>query len=415
VTLALAAWRLGAGLLEPLAPIILRARAARGKEDPARLSERLGRPGRARPKGPLVWLHGVSVGESLSLLPLIEQLRSRRPDLALLVTSGTVTSARVLDRRLPDAVIHQYAPVDGPRATRRFLDHWRPSAAVFVESELWPNLITTAQRRGVRLALLSARMTQKSAERWARQARSARELLLAFDLICPQDLATAGRLAGLGAKLGPLLNLKLAAPAPPVNEVEVMALRALGRPIVLAASTHAGEEALVARAAKPTGALLAIAPRHPDRADAVAAELAAMGLSVARRSRGEAITRRTDAYLVDTLGELGSFYAAATVVVMGGAFAPGVGGHNPLEAARLDAAILTGPHAFNSADVYAAMIAEGAAVAVADEAGLARELRRLLADPETARRMGERALAYAERQGVALALALDHLKPLLPA
>lgn len=415
MTAPLSLWKAAAGLLEPLAPALLRARARRGKEDPARLAERLGHATLRRPEGPLVWLHGISVGESLSLLPLIAALQARRPDLIVLVTSGTVTSAQVLADRLPGGVIHQYAPIDAPGAVARFLDHWRPGAAVLVESELWPNLILAARARGVRLALLSARMTQKSAEGWARVPASARQLLAAFDLIAPQDAATATRLAALGGEIGPALNLKLAAPAPPVDAAGVGRLRAQGRPIVLAASTHAGEEALIARAFRAAGgdALLVVAPRHPDRASEVADVLRNLGFTVARRSLAEPTS--TEVYLADTLGEMGTLLAAADLVVMGGAFFANVGGHNPLEAARLARPVLTGPHAFNAADIYAAMIAEGAAAEAADEAALAGHIRRLLADPAAARRMGEAALTYAERQGEALDAALVRLEPLLPA
>ena len=172
-TLPLALYAAATGLLEPLAPALLRRRALSGKEDAGRTGERLGRPVVGRPAGGLVWLHGVSVGEGLSLLPLIEALRTRRPDLSLLVTSGTVTSAEVLAKRLPKGVIHQFAPIDAPGAVARFLDYWRPAAALLVESELWPNLILAAKDRGVRLALISARITEKSAEGWSRAPATA--------------------------------------------------------------------------------------------------------------------------------------------------------------------------------------------------------------------------------------------------
>jgi 3-deoxy-D-manno-octulosonic-acid transferase len=407
------------GLLEPWAPVLLRSRASAGKEDPARLNERLGRPTASRPDGPLVWLHGVSVGESLSLLPLIAALKARRPSATLLVTSGTVTSAALLAQRLPPGVIHQFAPIDSPAAAARFLDHWRPSAALFVESELWPNLILTAKARGVRLALLSARMTDGSAAGWARVPASARAVLAAFDLILPQDSATAARLDKLGARSGPLLNLKLAGPAPPIDEGLAATLRTAsgGRRIVLAASTHPGEEPLVAQAmgiAAPE-ALLIVAPRHPDRGPQIAAELQDLGLKVARRAAGEPLTAATTAYVADTLGELGSLFAAADVVVMGGAFVDGVGGHNPLEPARLGRAIVTGPHVFNARDVYAEMFDEAAAIEAEDADALARHIRGLLAYPMIARRTGEAALAYANRQGAALQAAMALLEPLLPA
>jgi 3-deoxy-D-manno-octulosonic-acid transferase len=230
------------------------------------------------------------------------------------------------------------------------------------------------------------------------------------------------RLERLGARVGPQLNLKLAGAAPPVDVALVDCLRAGAgsRGIVLAASTHPGEEPLVAeafRAATSEGpaALLIVAPRHPERGAQVAADLKAAGFTVARRAAGEPLTAKTTAYVADTLGELGAFYAAADAVVMGGSFVPGVGGHNPLEAARLQAAIVTGPHAFNARDVYAAMFAEAAAIEAADGAALARHIHGLLENPTIARRIGEAAGAYAARQGAALTAALALIEPLLPA
>lgn len=416
-SLPLALYATATGVFEPLAPGLLRRRAVRGKEDAARLNERLGRAALSRPDGPLVWLHGVSVGESLSLLPLIAALRAVRPDLNLLVTSGTVTSAEVLSNRLPPGVIHQFAPVDAPEAAARFLDHWRPGAALFVESELWPNLIMAAHARGVKLALLSARMTDASAKGWARAPGTARALLQAFDLVLPQDAETEGRLARLGAEVGPHLNLKLVGDAPPVNDQLVALLKADGRKIILAASSHPGEESLIAKASREAASdtLLVVAPRHPDRGPQVANDLKSLGFTVARRGAGEALTPATTAYIADTLGELGAFYVAADAVVMGGSFVPGVGGHNPLEAARLGAAIVTGPHVFNAAGIFAAMFAEAAAIDAADTASLTRHIRGLVANPVIARRIGEAAETYAGRQGEALVSAMALIEPLLPA
>ena len=413
MTLPLTLYGVVTGLLEPLAPKILRARARDGKEDPARLGERLGRARTPRPAGPLVWLHGVSVGEAVSLLPLMDALRARRPGLNLLVTSGTVTSAQVLADRLPPGVIHQFAPVDAPGAVRRFLDHWRPDLGVFVESELWPNLILGARRRGVRLALVSARITEGSARGWARLPASARTLLSAFDAVLPQDAATEVRLTALGAIVGPRLNLKHVGEPLPCDEAELARLRkAVGdRQVVLAASTHPGEEAIVAEAVRQAApdVLLIVAPRHPERGEALAAELQAP-----RRSAG-ALPDAGSVHVADTLGELGLFFRLADVVVMGGSFVPGIGGHNPLEPARLGCAIVTGPDVFNAADLYAEMTAEGAAIQVTGAEGLGQAARRLLDDPAAARRMGEVALAYAALQGRALETALAALDPLLPA
>jgi 3-deoxy-D-manno-octulosonic-acid transferase len=416
--LPLALYAAATGLFAPLAPALLRARAREGKEDPARLGERLGRASRPRPEGPLVWLHGVSVGETQSLIPLIAALRTARPGLNLLVTSGTVTAAELLARRLPPDVPHQFAPVDSPGAVGRFLDHWRPDLGVFVESELWPNLILAASARGVRLALISARITEASARGWARTPASARAVLGAFDLVLPQDQETAGRLRSLGAATGAELNLKLVGEVLPADAAELARLQAAvaRRKVVLAASTHPGEEGLIAQAVHDAGGpLLVVAPRHPDRGEAVAAELSGAGFAVARRGAGEPLVAETTAYVADTLGEMGLFLRLADVVVMGGAFEPGIGGHNPLEAARLGKPILTGPHAFNARGIYDAMFLEVAALEARDAANLARHLRGLLDNPMIARRLGEAALSFAERQGAALGEALAHLTPLLPA
>jgi 3-deoxy-D-manno-octulosonic-acid transferase len=408
--LSLVLYGVATALLEPLAPALLRARARRGKEDPARIGERLGHANHPRPAGPLVWLHGVSVGETTSLLPLICALQERRPDLAILVTCGTTTAADLLATRLPPGVIHQYVPVDAPGAVRRFLDHWRPGLAVFVESELWPNLMLAAQGRGVCLALISARMTSASANRWARWPKSAHALVTSFDLILSQDEGTERRLRELGATTGGRLNLKLIGEPLPFDPAELDRLRQVlaGRKVVLAASTHPGEEPLIANAVRTAApdAVLMLAPRHPDRGPEIADMLGA-----SLRSRGEALTT---IHVADTLGELGLFMRLADVVVMGGSFVPGIGGHNPMEPARLGRPILTGRYAFNAQDVYADMFSEVCAIEARDGPALSRHVRGLLDNPAIARRMGEAALAFAARQGAALDQALAHLDPLLP-
>lgn len=406
------------GLLEPLARPLLARRVKAGKEEAARLGERLGHANVTRPEGRLVWLHGVSVGESMSLLPLVGALRARRPDLALLVTSGTWTSAELLAKRLPGEVIHQYIPLDAPRAVTRFLDHWEPDLGVLVESELWPNLILGAHERGVKLALLSARMTEGSARGWAKVPAAAKVVLDAFDLIAPQEAETQRRLMRLGARTGQLLNLKTVGEALPVDAAELARLKtAVGdRRVVLAANTHPGEDEIVIEAFRQAGlanTLLVIAPRHPARGEAIAGLLA--GLEVARRAAGEPLMAQTTAYVADTLGEMGLLYSLADVVVMGGSFLPGIGGHNPLEPARLEKPILTGPHTFNAASFYADLFAHAAAIEAADSTQLARHLKGLGTYPHIGRRMGEAALAYADGQGGALDQTMALLEPLLPA
>jgi 3-deoxy-D-manno-octulosonic-acid transferase len=411
----LALYRLLTAAAEPLAGAVLRGRAKRGKEDAARVTERLGRASLPRPDGPLVWLHAASVGESLSILPLVERLHTERPDITVLVTSGTVTSAALLAQRLPPGALHQFAPVDGPRVARRFLDHWRPDVAVFVESELWPNLLGAAKARGTKLALLSARITQESARGWKRAPDAAKALLGAFDLVMAQDRASEARLQALGARTAGLANLKLVGVPLTCDATQLAALKtaAGSRPIVLAASTHPGEEEMIA-SALPWGALLIVAPRHPERGESVTASLQMMNLATARRSTGEPLTADTQAYVADTLGEMGLLFALADVAVMGGSFAPGIGGHNPLEPARLGVPVVTGPHVFNFAEVYEAMVEADAAVVAPGFEELTTELETLVTDDARRNTMSLAAKAFAAQGDVALDAAWARLKPLLP-
>lgn len=418
--LSLTLYRALTGAAEPLAPALLRRRAGRGKEDIARLSERLGSPSRARPDGPLAWLHGASVGETLSLLPFISRLRRERPGVNVLITSGTRASGELLAKRLPEGVIHQYLPVDGPRAVRRFLAHWRPQLGVLAESELWPNLILAARAQGAKLALISARITEGSAEGWTKAPAAARALLGAFDLILPQDPESAARIAGLGGRVGPELNLKFASEPLPFDPAELARLKAQigARPVVLAASTHAGEDDLILAAfahmppiCEPAP-LLIIAPRHPDRADAILSHLE--GVSTARRSAGEPIDEDTQVYIADTLGEMGLFYRLADLAVVAGGFVPGVGGHNPLEPARLGVPVITGDQTFNFAAVYGQMLPQGAAILAATESELSAKMHTLLTNRDRARQIGEAGRAFAERQAAEVEAAMASLYGLLP-
>ncbi|MFN3815534.1 3-deoxy-D-manno-octulosonic acid transferase [Brevundimonas sp.] len=423
MALALKAYGVVTGWVEPLAPRLLAARARRGKEDAGRLNERLGRPSIPRPSGPLVWLHGVSVGESLSLLPVIGRLRAERSDVAILVTSGTVTSARILAERLPPDVIHQYAPVDGPLATARFLNHWRPSLGVLVESELWPNLIGAAQARGVKLALISARITDRTAQGWGRLPGAARDLLAAFDLILPQDDASAARVEALGGRVQGRANLKLAGgPLTHAKGAFDQLSAAIGdRSVVLAASTHPGEERAIARAldALEEPPFVILMPRHPERGGGLIQTLRAEGRAVAMRSSGEAIAADTTVYLADTLGEMGLFLALADVVIMGGSFGPvighaGAGGHNPLEPARLGKPTVCGPDMANWPDVAADLERAGGLIRVERVEQLAPVISPLLDDPVKARAAGERARRAAQAADAGLDRLWSHLAPLLP-
>ncbi len=420
---ALIVYRLLTRLLEPLAPRLLDARARQGKEDPVRVDERLGLTTVARPAGDLVWLHGVSVGETLSLLPVVERIRRQRPDLAILVTSGTLTSAQLLAQRLPAGVIHQFAPVDAPGAVAAFLDHWQPSLAVFVESELWPNLILEARRRGVKLVLASARITERTVEGWRRFPSAVRQILCAFDRILPQDETSAARLHSLGARIDGHVNLKLSGEAPPHDAAAFTRLSAAigDRPVVVAASTHDGEEIAIVRALDKLAdrLCLILVPRHPARSADIATALTRDGYRFARRSQGHEPDRDTDLYLADTLGEMGLFLRLADVVVMGGSFSaelekPPVGGHNPLEPARLGKPAVTGPDMSNWATVTDALVEAGGLAIVQAPWDLPAVLAPLLANTDAARVMGERGRRAATEAGSGLDRLWETLAPLLP-
>ncbi|HUF56747.1 MAG TPA: 3-deoxy-D-manno-octulosonic acid transferase [Thermohalobaculum sp.] len=371
----------------PAAPLLLRRRAARGREDPARLAERFGRPAVPRPEGRLVWLHGASLGEGLSMLPLIDALRAAEPRLGILATTGTVSSARRLGALLPERAVHQFVPVDTRGAVRGFLDHWRPDLAVWIESELWPRLMAETAARGTPMMLVNARLSAASRRAWGRAPATARWLVRRFGAILTQDRATAERLVALGAdpaRVEEAGNLKVALPPPPADAGVLAHLRAAtgGRPVWLAASTHAPEEAAVAEAHRAAGLALSglltvLAPRHPERGEEIAAALRRAGLRVERRTDAPLPDARTQVYLADTLGEMGLWLRLAPVAFVGGSIAP-MGGHNPFEAAALGAAVLHGGHTENFAPSYAALTEAGAAREVRDGAEIAAALRALL-------------------------------------
>jgi 3-deoxy-D-manno-octulosonic-acid transferase len=369
--------------------VYLKRRLKRGKEDSVRFRERQGLPGKVRPPGPLVWIHAASVGEATAMLALIERLLRERPALQILVTTGTVTSARLLETRLlPSRAWHQFAPVDLPHWIGRFLDHWRPDLALWVESELWPNLVLGTNARGVPMVLLNGRLSARSFARWRWFPGLIRPVLGAFALCLAQDHEQAERLRRLGARsIAVAGDLKAAAEALPVDALQLESLRRqIGRrPVWLAASTHSGEEEIVADVHRDLSMirpdlLTVIAPRHPARGDAIAGMLSDRGLRTARRCHGEAITGGTEIYLADTMGELGLFYTVTGIAFVGGSLVA-KGGHNPLEAARLDCAVLHGPHVSNCAGMAAELDAAGAAQTVSNAGELALAVSTLLADP----------------------------------
>ena len=402
----------------PLAPALIKRRLKQGKEDPARIGERRGISLNIRPHGPLVWIHGASVGEVLAAAALIEKLRALK--IRILLTSGTVTSAAIVAKRFPADIIHQYVPYDSPRYVARFLDHWRPSLALFIESDLWPNLILSSAARRLPMVLINGRMSHRSFPRWQRITSTIAALLGRFEVCLAQSQVDADRFTALGSRnVLATGNLKLDVPAPPADPAKLERLMAVtrGRPIVVAASTHPGEDDILIEAHRTLAGffpslLTVMVPRHPDRGEAIARSIAAAGLHVALRSREELPAAATDIYVADTMGELGLFYRLAPVVFMGGSLVAH-GGQNPIEAVKLGASVVHGPHVFNFADVYEALDAAGGARRADTQEALVKQLGQLLADPAARELLVDAAERVVEQLGGALDRTLLALEPYL--
>jgi 3-deoxy-D-manno-octulosonic-acid transferase len=402
----------------PFAPALIRQRLRLGKEDPERSAERRGLTRDVRPPGPLVWIHGASVGEVLAAAALIQRLRQL--NLRILVTSGTVTSAAIVARRFPPDVIHQYVPYDSPRFVARFLDHWRPSLALFIESDLWPNLILSSAARRVPMVLINGRMSQRSFPRWQKVASTISALLGTFDICLAQSPTDAKRFAALGCRnVISTGNLKLDVPAPPADpdKLDKLLFITRGRPIIIAASTHPGEEEMLIDAHKALAGyfpslLTVIVPRHPSRGGAIVQTIAAAGLMPAQRSHEDLPTAVTDIYVADTLGELGLFYRLAPIVFMGGSLVEH-GGQNPIEAVKLGASIVHGPHVFNFTDVYEALDGAGGARRADTQEALMKQIGQLLSDPAARDSMAAASARVVSDLGGALERTLAALEPYL--
>jgi 3-deoxy-D-manno-octulosonic-acid transferase len=418
VPLTLRVYRLAAAAATPLAPTLLAHRLNRGKEHPARLRERVGETRQERPGGLMVWVHGASVGEVMSIVPLIDRMRAQ--DFAVLVTSGTVTSAGLAERRLPPGVVHQFVPIDTPRFVRRFFDHWRPDLALFVESDLWPNLILETSRRDIPMILINGRLSERSFNRWRYLPGTVGALLGRFDLCLAQSVADAERLAELGApRISTTGNLKLDVPAPPVDADKLERLKsAIGdRPVIAAASTHPGEETAIVDAHRRLrhtfpALLTIIAPRHPERGAEIAQIVASVRMKAALLSRGELPDEDTDIYITDAIGELGMIYRLAPIVFMGGSLAEH-GGQNPIEAIKLGAAVLHGPNVWNFAEIYATLDQAHGAELVNDAGRLTVRIGAWLTDPAARHQVADAGSRAVAALGGALERTIAALDPYL--
>jgi 3-deoxy-D-manno-octulosonic-acid transferase len=402
----------------PLLPIALSWRASRGKEDRTRLDERFGRTTLSRPPGRLAWVHAASVGETNAVMPLVERLIES--GVAVVFTTVTVTAAAIAAQRLPAGALHQFAPVDAPPLVGRFLDHWRPQMAIFVESELWPTTIARLSAAGIPQILVNARLSERSYRGWSRFAGVAQSVFGRVALCLAQTRQDGERYRALGARRVIVTgNLKFDAPAPDVDQAKLDEFHKLaaGRPVWVAASTHPGEEAIFGEAHRSLreqfpNLLTIVVPRHPDRGSDIRSSMSATGLTVAQRSKNEPISDATEVYVADTFGELGLFYRVAPVAFLGGSLVPH-GGQNPIEPARLACAVLHGPHIHNFTEIFAAIDAAAPASEVADAASLASALGRLLADPATARRQADAAADALKPFSGALTATMTALDPYL--
>jgi len=413
--LALSAYRFGGIAVYPLIGPYLAVRAAKGKEDSARKLERSGYASANRPQGPLIWFHAASVGETSAVIPLIREIRRR--DIHVILTTGTITSAKVAHERLGQDVIHQYVPLDLRPAIRRFLDYWQPDCAIFAESEIWPTTVTELGRRRIPQILVNARISDRSYARWSKHPSLAEALFENLALVVAQSDLDAERFRDLGAlqvlKSG---NLKVDTDAPSYDAPTLAGyMKQIGdRKTWAAVSTFEGEEGAAASVhtmlKEHNGQLTIIVPRHPERCDAIEAMLVEQGLKVARRTRNDILSADVDVFLGDTIGEMGLYLRMTEVAFMGKSLF-NEGGQNPLEPAMLGCAILTGGHVQNFRDAYQVLARRGSARMVRDTEMLARGVHYLLTNDASRRNMIDAGFVAVHEMRGALAATVKGLEP----
>ena len=391
-------------LIATLYPMVIsryiKRRKEKGKEDVKRFNERIGRPSMPRPEGKLFWFHGASVGESLSMLPLINKLLETYPEAHVMVTTGTLTSAELMGKRLPERAFHQYIPIDNPFFTTRFVKHWQPDAVLWFESDFWPAMLNSIKRKNIPLILVNGRISNKSFKRWQQFDFICKELLSCFSFCLGQSDEDAYRLRVLGAKEAICLgNIKYAGLPLPVDEEKKAELEKQinGRTVWLACSTHDDEEFKIARFHNELkkdfpDLLLIIVPRHPHRGVEIQKRLQdELKLDVSLRSKEEPITPKTDIYVADTIGELGIWYNLSPLIFVGGSLIPH-GGQNFMEPSRYRCAVIVGPHMHNFTDAMNRAKKADAVIQVNDVLDLIDNVRQLLSNKELLE--AKRSLAY---------------------
>lgn len=404
----------------PIIQLLLKWRIIMGKEEVARIEERRGVASIYRPEGSLIWIHAASLGEAQSVLIFIERLIHERPALNVLVTTGTVTSANLMKERLPKQAFHQFIPVDRLTWVRRFLNYWKPDLAIWVESELWPNLLLETSSRGINMVLLNGRISTNSFNMWKKVNNLAHQLLSTFSLVLTQDNISAERFRALGAKNITISgNLKTSASPLPANAASLIEIQDLigNRPLWLAASTHESEEIIIGQVhniirKKIPNLLTIIAPRHPQRSKQITKSLKEEGLIIVRRDLDEKITENTDIYLVDRTGELGLFYRITKIAFIGGSLIEH-GGQNLREAALLGCVVLHGPHMTNFQQIADSLAAAGGSLVVNNTEKLAASVEALLINPNNANKMAKIASETVTPDDSVLEQVIFSLAPLL--
>lgn len=397
-------------MMQPVFKGLIKKRVRAGKEDPERLNERMGRPAKNRPDGPLVWFHGASVGESLSALPLINRILTEQPNTHVMVTTGTVTSARLMKKHLQGRAFHQFIPIDHPKWVKGFLDHWRPDAVIWLESDFWPNMLFEIQRRQIPAVLMNARMGQTSFEKWSRFAPgSLQKILKTFDICMTQSAEEQARLKHFKhPDVRVSDNLKYASPRLSVDQDKKNQLeqQIAERPVWQYASTHSGEEELAVTVHTSLkrqfpDILTVIIPRHPDRGAEIKGLMETSGLVAARRSAGDRVTTGTDVYIADTMGEMGIFFDLIPLTVIGGSFVVH-GGHNPIEPGQFGNMVMYGPHMFNFKLMCEDFEKAGASCPLSSIEELTSKIQESLNNPETMQPYRQAALALTQEKSKAL-------------
>lgn len=407
----------------PVLNVLLKKRIKQNKEDPARINERKGQASIQRPNGPLVWVHAASIGEAQSALILIDRILQSNKNTHILVTTGTLTSAQLMGSKLPGRAVHQFYPLDYPKWVRRFLEHWKPDLILWMESELWPNMLTAIKSQNIPTVLINARLSDRSFKRWTRFKSTIKEMLGTFGLILTQTEQDRERFLKLGAQnVEAVDNLKYSAAPLPFDQEALKSLSdsVHNRPIWLFSSTHDGEEEMACRVhralkKKYDSVLTIIVPRHPDRRDNIKETCTNYGLHTTLRGNKKILpSAKTDVYIADTLGELGLFYTMSPLACIGRSFSrDGGGGHNPIEAAQLNCAVLYGPNVQFQKQIYNDMEKAEAAIQVYTEEDLKEKIKEFLDDPNLLKAQQERGLAFARQKEAVINRVLEHIESVL--